>query len=129
MTTPENAVENAWGTRGASLAPSTSSAGKYSVLSSTERQIISECQDEAFYYRSLPLSMCFCFGTHTLFDLEFGNWHSRVPRLVRKCGYVAGAGILGFSVGQIAYSNQCADKFLDKAPEGVIAEDIRMKGM
>ena len=42
---------------------------------------------------------------------------------------MCGAGALGFSMGQFAYSNICADKFLKRAPEGVIALDIRMKGM
>ena len=52
----------------------------------------------------------------------------RMPKPVIKWGMVCGAGALGFWLGQFAYSNHCAAKFVERAPEGVIAWDIRMKG-
>merc|ERR1712142_802236 len=120
-----------WGRRGASLAPSNSSGDKYSILSAKEKQIIQECQDEAFYYRSVPLAVCFSFGTHSLHDL--GQLKpfifERLPPTLVKWGMVCGAGALGFWLGQFAYSNHCVSKFLERAPEGVIAMDIRMKGI
>ena len=130
MSTPDPAGDPIWGRRGASLAPTTRSGDKYSVLSPIEKHIIAECQEEAFYYRSLPLSLCFGFGSHTLYDLGFLNMNifERMPRQIVKWSLVAGAGVLGFWMGQLAYSDHCAAKFLNRAPEGVIALDIRMKG-
>ena len=130
MSTPNPAGDPIWGRRGASLAPTTKSGDKYSVLSPIEKHIIAECQEEAFYYRSLPLSLCFGFGSHTLYDLGFLNMNifERMPRQIVKWSLVAGAGVLGFWMGQLAYSDHCAAKFLNRAPEGVIALDIRMKG-
>merc|ERR1719347_1923482 len=67
MSSPDHPI---WGSRGPSLAPSsTIPDNKYSVLSDTEKLIIAECQDEAFYYRSLPLAISFGWGTHTLHGL------------------------------------------------------------
>ena len=126
MSSPDHPI---WGSRGPSLAPSsTIPDNKYSVLSDTEKLIIAECQDEAFYYRSLPLAISFGWGTHTLHGLGWCRVQG-LPPGVARWGVVCGAGALGFSMGQFAYSNICADKFLKRAPEGVIALDIRMKGM
>ena len=134
MTTPDppwrTAADPIWGKRGATLAPTTTAADKYSVLSQKEKQILAECQDEAFYYRSIPLSLCFGLGIHTLHDLGMLKTHifERMPAPVVKWGMVCGAGAMGFWLGQFAYSNHCVAKFLERAPEGVIALDIRMKG-
>eukprot|EP00090_Calanus_glacialis_P022917 TRINITY_DN35273_c0_g1_i2.p1 TRINITY_DN35273_c0_g1~~TRINITY_DN35273_c0_g1_i2.p1 ORF type:complete len:248 (+),score=68.33 TRINITY_DN35273_c0_g1_i2:110-745(+) len=129
MSTPDPHVDPIWGRRGATLAPSTRSPDKYSVLSQKEKLLLEECQDEAFYYRSIPLSLCFGFGIHTLHDLGQLNLYifERMPKPVVKWGMVCGAGVLGFWLGQFAYSNHCAAKFVERAPEGVIAWDIRMK--
>jgi hypothetical protein len=131
ISTPESQVDPIWDRRGATLEPSTRSPDKlYSVLSQNEKLLIEECQDEAYYYRSIPLALCFGFGIDTLHDLGQLNLFifERMPKPVVKWGMVFGAGVLGFWLGQFAYSNHCAAKFLERAPEGVIAWDIRMKG-
>ena len=127
MSTPTDPI---WGNKGASLVPSSRSTDKYSVLSSVEKLLIRECQEEAFYQRSLPLSICFGFGIHSLYNQGYINMHifERVPRQVVKWGLVAGAGVMGFWMGQLSYSNHCVTKFLERAPDGVVALDIRMKG-
>ena len=126
----EEYVDPIWGRRGASLAPSSRSPDKYSILSAKEKQILAECQDEAFYWRSLPLALCFGVGTRILHDLGFCNpmIFERFPNPVVKWGMVGSAGILGFWLGQFSYSHHCVQKFLARAPEGVVALDIRMKG-
>jgi len=116
-----------WGSKGATLVGKDSTAGdKYSVLDPRERQIITECQDEAFWFRCVPLTICFSLGTHILHQRGFIKF-MLVPEPVTKLGILVAAGVTGYTVGQLSYSNICRNKFLDRVPDGVIATDIRMK--
>jgi len=114
-----------WGKKGVSLSGQ-KSADKYSILAPEEKNIISECQDEAFWYRSLPVSISFAFGTHILHQNGLLKLNL-VPPSLAKVGFVVGAGVLGYMFGQLSYANVCRDKFLTRCPDGVVATDIRLK--
>jgi len=118
----QNAI---WGSKGASL-KGRKLPDKYSVLEPEEKLIINECQDEAFWYRCAPLTVCFSLGTHILHERGMLEFHL-VPRPAVKLGLLGVAGVMGYLVGQYSYSNVCRDKFLARVPNGVIATDIRMK--
>jgi len=116
-----------WGKKGVSLSGGELVSDKYSILEPEEKIIISECQDEAFWIRSLPLSLSFAFGTHILHEKGVLDVFHYVSRPVTKIGLILIGSVAGFGLGQLSYSNICRDKFLSRCPDGVVATDIRMK--
>ena len=112
-----------WGGAGARLAPvAPHTEEKFSVLSPDEKEILAECQQEGFYYRGLPLALSFGYAGHALAPALLPH-----PGLHHRAGLVLAGALAGFGLGHLAYSGHCASKFLARAPDGVVALDIRLK--
>jgi len=119
--------------RGHSDQMDTASSGNYALmdivdsddfdegqLSGKERQILMDCNSTAFYQYSLPLSSVLGL---TIFSgvLRSSRFKSK-SLLVKSLPVVLGSTV-GYFLGQLVYiySGDCTSRFLQFAPEGVIA--------
>ncbi|XP_053109357.1 OCIA domain-containing protein 1 isoform X2 [Hemicordylus capensis] len=81
-----------------------------------EKMIFKECNNESFWYRSLPFSAAGMLVTQMLIKKGFLTTNSRFGSLPK----VAFAGIFGYLGGKISYMKTCQEKFkrLDNSPLG-----------
>ena len=96
-------------------------AGK--KLSPEEQKVMQSCQSESFWYRSMPMSFFLSglahYGVSNGYLSASARWGSRPKVLL--------GGIVGYFLGKFSYVNECADKFLIEAPDGHVADMIRVK--
>jgi hypothetical protein len=90
-------------------------------LSKEEQRILAECRSEAYWYRSMPLSIL--IGGGALYAVKsglisasqkFGPW----PKVAIGIG-------VGYITGKMSYVNVCKEKFLREAPNSEFAHAIR----
>ena len=91
------------------------------TLSKEEQRILAECRSEAYWYRSMPLSVL--LGSGALYAVKtgiisasqrFGPW----PKVVIGMS-------IGYITGKMSYVNVCKEKFLREAPNSEFARTIR----
>ena len=97
-------------------------AGK-KPLSPEEQVVMAACQSESFWYRSLPISGVLAMTAHVAVNT---GYLSPSPRFGSRPKVVIGS-IIGYFLGKFSYVNECSDKFLIEAPDGHIAEMIRIR--
>ena len=92
-------------------------------LSIEEQRVMTACQNESFWYRSMPASGFLALLAHmgvTNGSLKpHTKWGSK-PKVF------LGATI-GYFLGKFSYVNACSDKFLVEAPDSNIADMIRIR--
>ncbi|XP_041054405.1 OCIA domain-containing protein 1 isoform X2 [Carcharodon carcharias] len=81
-----------------------------------ERRVFRECNQESFYYRSLPFSGMSMLVTQVLISrgiLSTSTRFGSIPKVVF-------AGVCGYLVGKISYMKTCQEKFmrLENSPLG-----------
>ncbi|XP_069780795.1 OCIA domain-containing protein 1-like isoform X2 [Narcine bancroftii] len=81
-----------------------------------ERRVFRECNQESFYYRSLPFSGMSMLITQVLISKGILSSSTRFGSIPK----VAFAGICGYLVGKISYMRTCQEKFmrLENSPLG-----------
>ncbi|XP_020369866.2 OCIA domain-containing protein 1 isoform X2 [Rhincodon typus] len=81
-----------------------------------ERRVFRECNQESFYYRSLPFSGMSMLGTQLLISRGVLSTSTRFGSIPK----VAFAGICGYLIGKISYMKTCQEKFmrLENSPLG-----------
>ncbi|XP_042324789.1 OCIA domain-containing protein 1 isoform X2 [Sceloporus undulatus] len=81
-----------------------------------EKRVFRECNEESFWYRSLPLSGISMLITQALIKKGILTTHSRFGSLPK----VAFAGLCGYIGGKISYMKTCQEKFkkLENSPLG-----------
>jgi hypothetical protein len=91
------------------------------VITPEERMVFQQCSKEAFWTRSLPLSLimggCVMMGARSgriPVGEKYGHW----PKTV-------GAVAFGYIFGKASYIEPCREKFLAQAPNSMIAQAIR----
>ena len=90
-------------------------------LSPEERRVMESCTNEAFWYRSIPISAFLASLAHLGVQKGFLK-----PSLNYGSGpKVILGGIVGYFLGKASYVNICADKFLVEAPDSHIADAVR----
>ncbi|KAJ6668536.1 hypothetical protein lerEdw1_012018 [Lerista edwardsae] len=96
--------------------PSQSQINMAYVPTEDERRIFKECNDESFWYRSLPISAVSMLVTQMLINKGILTTHSRFGSLPK----VAFAGVCGYIAGKISYMKTCQEKFkrLENSPLG-----------
>ncbi|XP_006113522.2 OCIA domain-containing protein 1 isoform X1 [Pelodiscus sinensis] len=92
------------------------------VPTEDERRIFRECNEESFWYRSLPISAVSMIVTQGLIHKGILTTHSRFGSLPK----VAFAGICGYIAGKISYLSICQEKF-KKLENSPIGESIRQR--
>ncbi|XP_039396576.1 OCIA domain-containing protein 1 isoform X1 [Mauremys reevesii] len=100
--------------------PGQNPVGMAYVPTEDERRIFRECNEESFWYRSVPISAISMIVTQGLIKKGILTTHSRFGSLPK----VAFAGICGYIAGKISYMSACQEKFkrLENSP---IGESIR----
>jgi len=90
-------------------------------LSKDEQRILAECRSEAYWYRSLPLSVM--VGSGALYAVKTGlisasqRWGPWPKVVIGVC--------VGYIAGKVSYANVCKEKFLREAPNSAFAQAIR----
>ncbi|XP_078073313.1 OCIA domain-containing protein 1 isoform X2 [Mustelus asterias] len=81
-----------------------------------ERRVFRECNQESFYYRSLPFSGMSMLVTQVLISRGILSTSARFGSIPK----VAFAGVCGYLVGKISYMKTCQEKFmrLENSPLG-----------
>ncbi|XP_048390213.1 OCIA domain-containing protein 1 isoform X2 [Stegostoma tigrinum] len=81
-----------------------------------ERRVFRECNQESFYYRSLPFSGMSMLGTQLLISRGVLSTSTRFGSIPK----IAFAGICGYLIGKISYMKTCQEKFmrLENSPLG-----------
>ncbi|XP_051889519.1 OCIA domain-containing protein 1 [Pristis pectinata] len=81
-----------------------------------ERRVFRECNQESFYYRSLPFSGMSMLVTQVLISRGILSTSTRFGSIPK----VAFAGVCGYLVGKISYMRTCQEKFmrLENSPLG-----------
>ncbi|CAM5108888.1 unnamed protein product [Eretmochelys imbricata] len=100
--------------------PGQNPAGMAYVPTEDERRIFRECNEESFWYRSVPISAVSMIVTQGLIKKGILTTHSRFGSLPK----VAFAGICGYIAGKISYMSACREKF-KKLEHSPIGESIR----
>ena len=91
------------------------------TLSKEEQRILAECRSEAYFYRSLPLSVL--LGSGALFAVKRGILSASL-RFGPLPKVAIGVGV-GYIAGKMSYVNVCKEKFLREAPDSEFARAIR----
>ncbi len=92
-------------------------------MTADEQRILRECNQEAFFRRSIPFSV---IGAMAAFSagragmLRANPTYGHGPKMVV-------AGICGYFLGKFSYINECADKFLVQLPDSQVAKAIRQR--
>lgn len=86
------------------------------VPTEDERRTFKECNQESFWYRSLPFSAVSMFVTQGLISKGFLSTSTRFGSIPK----VAFAGIFGYFAGKLSYTRVCQEKFkrLENSPLG-----------
>ncbi|XP_043104146.1 OCIA domain-containing protein 1-like [Puntigrus tetrazona] len=86
------------------------------VLTEEERRLFKECEQESFWYRSLPIAAISMAFTQFLVSRGVVTASGRFGSLPK----VAFAGVMGFMGGKMSYMNTCQEKFksLEGSPLG-----------
>ncbi|KAM4810087.1 OCIA domain-containing protein 1 [Rhinophrynus dorsalis] len=86
------------------------------VPTEDERRVFRECNEESFWYRSLPISAISMIVTQGLISRGFLTTSSRFGSLPK----VAFAGFCGYLAGKVSYMKTCQEKFkrLENSPLG-----------
>lgn len=109
-------------------------------FSQEELQVIAECESEAFYNRSLPLSLALGAGSYLgvkngIFKVVTNDCHSKQNKLI-KCVFsqahsslgpwpkVITFSIIGYIAGRISYNKKCQEKMM-ALPNSRFAEMLR----
>ncbi|KAM6962454.1 OCIA domain-containing protein 1-like [Aplochiton taeniatus] len=81
-----------------------------------EKRVFRECNQESFYYRSLPFSTAAMTATQLLISRGVLTPSPRFGSLPK----VAFAGLIGYIIGKISYTKICQEKFknLENSPLG-----------
>ena len=90
-------------------------------LSKEEQRILAECRSEAYFYRSLPLSVV--LGSATIYAVKTGLL-SASQRFGHWPKSMLGA-LVGYFVGKVSYASVCQEKFLKEAPNSELGRTIR----
>ncbi|KAM9142597.1 OCIA domain-containing protein 1 isoform 4-T4 [Pangshura tecta] len=77
------------------------------VPTEDERRIFMECNEESFWYRSVPISAISMIVTRGFIKKGILTTHSKFGSLPK----VAFAGICGYIAGKISYISACQEKF------------------
>ncbi|KAL8207421.1 UNVERIFIED_CONTAM: hypothetical protein K2H54_056296 [Gekko kuhli] len=87
-----------------------------------ERRVFRECNDESFWYRSLPMSAMGMLVTQMLIKKGILSTHSRFGSFPK----LAFAGLCGYMGGKLSYMRACQEKFkkLENSPLG---EALRLR--
>uniref|UniRef100_H3B1Y2 OCIA domain-containing protein 1 n=2 Tax=Latimeria chalumnae TaxID=7897 RepID=H3B1Y2_LATCH len=91
-------------------------AGMAYIPTDEERRVFRECNEESFWYRSLPFSAVSMLLTQGLISRGILTTSSRFGSLPK----VAFAGVCGYLAGKVSYMKTCQEKFkrLDNSPLG-----------
>merc|ERR1719392_242942 len=92
-------------------------------LSVEEQRVMAACQSESFWYRSLPVSGILAITAQVAVN---SGYLKPSPRFGSRPKVALGS-IIGYFLGKFSYVNECSDKFLIEAPDGHIAEMIRIR--
>ena len=92
-------------------------------LSLEEQKILSSCQSESFWYRSIPIGAFLAGTAHLAVSKGYLKSH---PSWGARPKVILGS-IIGYFLGKFSYVDVCADKFLIEAPDSNIAEAIRAR--
>ncbi|XP_043911658.1 OCIA domain-containing protein 1 isoform X2 [Protopterus annectens] len=86
------------------------------VPTEEERRTFKECNQESFWYRSLPFSAISMFVTQGLISKGVLSTSARFGSIPK----VAFAGIFGYLAGKLSYTKTCQEKFkrLENSPLG-----------
>lgn len=81
-----------------------------------ERRVFAECNDESFWFRSVPLAATSMLITQGLISKGILSSHPRygsIPKLIFAC-------IMGYFAGKLSYVKTCQEKFknLENSPLG-----------
>ncbi|XP_059527651.1 OCIA domain-containing protein 1 isoform X2 [Myotis daubentonii] len=81
-----------------------------------ERRVFAECNDESFWFRSVPLAATSMLITQGLISKGFLSSHPKygsIPKLIFAC-------IMGYFAGKLSYVKTCQEKFkhLENSPLG-----------
>ncbi|XP_048365096.1 OCIA domain-containing protein 1 isoform X2 [Sphaerodactylus townsendi] len=87
-----------------------------------ERRIFKECNEESFWYRSVPLSTISMLVTQMLIKKGTLTAHSRFGSLPK----VAFAGLCGYIGGKLSYMKACQEKFR-KSENSPLGEALRQR--
>lgn len=96
-------------------------------LSNKEKQILEDCNNCAFYFFSLPLSLIFGGFLHLAQTKGWLKPSKRLqPPLSKLPKNIVGL-TAGYILGQYLYlqSTDCSERFLQDAPEGEVAKALR----
>ncbi|CAJ0965019.1 unnamed protein product [Ranitomeya imitator] len=85
-----------------------------------EKRVLTECNSESFWYRSVPFSVISMLATQTLIHRGILTTSTRFGPFPK----VAFAGFLGYIAGKLSYIKPCREKFL-KLENSPMAEIIR----
>ena len=90
-------------------------------LTKQEQDIIKQCRDEAYWYRSLPLSAV--LGAGTMYAVKAGMLSASQkggpwPKAIF-------AATIGYVAGKMSYASVCQEKFVREAPDSSIGRAIR----
>ena len=89
-------------------------------ISLLETKILAECKVEAFAYRGLPVASTLGMVTYLGVRKGYLKPNKRfgpVPKVLMAL-------VAGFWIGKLSYNQTCYDKFLRKAPHGVVADEV-----
>ncbi|XP_028658040.1 OCIA domain-containing protein 1-like isoform X2 [Erpetoichthys calabaricus] len=103
-------------TSGQRGAPYQNPLGMAYVPTEEERRVFKECNDESFWYRSLPFAAVGMFVTQGLIARGILTSSARFGSVPK----VAFAGVCGYLAGKMSYMKTCQEKFktLDNSPLG-----------
>ncbi len=93
------------------------------VLTPEERSVLRECNRESFFRRALPFGLGSMVGVWYLGKqgiLRPNPAYGMAPKMMA-------AGFFAYFFGKVSYTQICADKMLEKAPDGQMADTIRAK--
>ncbi|XP_067891818.1 OCIA domain-containing protein 1 isoform X2 [Heterodontus francisci] len=90
--------------------------GSSYIPTEEERRVFRECNQESFYYRSLPFSGMSVLVTQVLISRGILSTSTRFGSIPK----VAFAGVCGYLIGKISYMKTCQEKFmrLENSPLG-----------
>ncbi|XP_075229633.1 OCIA domain-containing protein asrij [Lycorma delicatula] len=91
-------------------------------FSPEELRVLSRCNRESFYQRSLPLSTLFGLGTYWCVKSGYLKPNPRFGASLK----VTGAVIVGYFVGKLSYQQRCAEYFM-ALPNSEVGEALRKR--
>jgi len=92
-------------------------------LTPEEQAVLTECNSESFWYRSLPLGGVLAATAAALVKNGVINGNPRFGAAPK----IALGTVFGYFLGKFSYADTCADKFLVKAPRSKISEMVRAR--